>query len=141
MHFSPQFRSALTAILASVVVIATATAQSDVTRRQIDALLGMHDTFVTREQWKPVGPGAEQILETIAADSSAQPSRRARALEGITQLNPAGAAVILHSFAYGQNKPAVVRMAAIHGLGRILPADKLLPELRPLLNYEFNVSV
>ncbi len=118
-----------------------ALAQTDATRQRIDALLGTRDTFVAPEQWTKLGVDAAEILESIAADKTALPSRRARALEGITQIRGVDAADMLLAFANDQNEPAVMRMAAIRGLGRILQPAQLLLQLRPLLTDEKDPSV
>src|SRR4051794_13104571 len=114
MYIPPRFRSGLLFALfaASVFSIAagigTAQSQSDVARRQIDALLGARDTFVAPEQWTKLGPEAAQILESIATDTTGLPSRRARALEGLTKIRGVNAANILQTLAYHQEEPAIV---------------------------------
>lgn len=142
MHLSAKLQTCLVVTLASLIAFgAAATPQPDNTRRQIEALLGVHDTFVSPDQWKKLSPGAEQILETIATDPSVSPTQRARALEGISTLNPGGATVILRHFANSANEPSIMRMAAIRGLGRVLPAQQLLPQLRALLHNDPDIHV
>jgi len=74
----------LTLLFLTVLLLATgiptARAQTDSTRQRIDALLGMHDTFVTPEQWRTLGGGAEKILETIAADKTGATEQASRSL-------------------------------------------------------------
>ena len=124
MYIPPRFRSGLLFLLlvASVLSIAagigTAHSQGDNARRQIDALLGTRDTFVAPEQWKKLGPEAAQILESIATDTTGVPSRRARALEGLTEIRGANATNTLHNLAHNRKEAAIVRMSAIRGLGR-----------------------
>ena len=120
-------------LLLVAVCVAPAFAQTDSTRQPIDSLLGTRDTAIAPERWTKLGADAEKVLEAIVADPSALPSRRARALEGLAQIKGRDAEVLLHSVAFSESEPVVLRMAAIRGLGRILSTRELMTELQPLL--------
>ena len=126
-------RPAVGAALLLLWSTGTAFSQDDLTRRRVDALLGARDVAVSPEQWSSLDATAGVILEAIAADPSALPTRRARALEGIVALQTARSNELLVRFAHSEAEPLVLRMSAVHGLGRVLSAARLMSELMPIL--------
>ncbi|ABS28450.1 HEAT repeat domain-containing protein [Anaeromyxobacter sp. Fw109-5] len=96
------------------------------------ALLGAMDRPVRPETWRALGPGAEPVLAEVAA-SDGLPSRRALALEGLAALGGARAEALHRSVARDEHEPRAVRRAAVRGLGRLVPAERLDATLRPLL--------
>jgi hypothetical protein len=83
--------------------------------------------------WRALGPEAVPDLEAIARDRSALPSRRARALEGLSFLGGDRAVAALRELSAAEGLPFSVRSAAIEGVGRTLPAAELSAALRPVL--------
>ncbi len=111
----------------------TAFAQDDITRRKVDALLGTRDVAVSSEQWRGLDASAGALLENIAADPAALPTRRVRALEGTVALGTARSKALLVQLAHSETEPLVLRMAAVHGLGQVLSGTRLASELLPIL--------
>jgi hypothetical protein len=102
-------------------------------REKIDAYLGAIDRPITAENWRALGPRAAEVLEPIATDAQALPSRRARALEGIVAVAPDRAAQLVGAIARDEQAPVVLRVAALHGAGEVLSPAKALSELKPVL--------
>ena len=111
----------------------SASAQTDLQQR-IDVLLGTRDVAVTPQQWRALGPAALPELERLAADASALPTRRARAIEGLVALGSPRAPKLLVRLAQSDTQPFVVRLAAVRGAGRTLSASRQLVALRPVLD-------
>lgn len=88
-------------------------------RAQVAPHLGAIDRPVPADAWRRLPPGARDYLEALAADPTALPTRRARALEGAAALGTGGA--IHRRLAEDAGAPFLVRSAAIRGLGG-LPA-------------------
>jgi len=107
---------------------------ADEVRARVDGYLGSIDLPITSENWRALGPQAADVLEPIATDASAMPSRRAKALEGLVAVAPDRAATLVGKLARDEHEPVVVRVAAMRGAGEILPAPKALSELKPVLN-------
>ena len=107
-----------------------AIAQSRVTGTQVDALLGAYEG-VEPAQWRGLGKGAIPILESIAADQSVLPTRRARSVDGLAALGSGERT--MRTLANSNTEPLIVRMSAVRGLGQLLPGAALIDALRPLL--------
>jgi hypothetical protein len=105
----------------------------DELRGRIDGYLGSIDRPITAGNWRALGPRAAQVLEPIATDARELPSRRARALEGLIAVAPDRAAQMVGAIARNENEPVVLRVAALHGAGEVLPAARALSELKPVL--------
>jgi hypothetical protein len=100
-------------------------------RSQVEAFLNNHDDLSSPSQRQGLGNEATPILESIATDHTALPSRRARALAGLSALGSGESTMRLIANADGE--PLNVRISAVHGLAQILPESDLIPVLRPLL--------
>jgi HEAT repeat protein len=101
-------------------------------RAQVNALLGAYEDSANPARWRSLGDAAIPILESVVADYNSLPSRRARALDGLAALSSGSATMQL--VANSNWEPLIVRMAAVRGLGQVLPDSDLIPALRPLLN-------
>ena len=113
----------------SVCGPATPVAEGELLDR-IAPLLGLIDGPVTATMWGALPPEALPLLERMAAGPG-RAGQRARALEGAAALGSDGA---LHRRLAGDRaEPLPVRVAAIHGLGRIVAPARLKAELSPLL--------
>jgi hypothetical protein len=106
---------------------------SDEVRQRVRDYLGAIDTPVTPGQWRALGPQAGDALESIATDAKAFPSRRAKALEGLTYAAPDRAARLVGQIARDEKQPTVVRVAAMRGAGKLLSPDLAERELKPVL--------
>jgi len=103
-------------------------------------LLGAIDRPVPASAWRRLGPSADEVLAEIAA-SDELAIRRARALEGLAARGGPAAEGVHRALAAAPDAPALVRRAAIRGLGRLLPAGDLPAALRPLLDRDADVRV
>jgi HEAT repeat protein len=101
-------------------------------RESVEALLGSR-AAVSPERWRRLGPRALPVLESIAGDPKALPTRRARAVEGLVALGSSRAPSLLTRLAQSDDEPFVVRLAAVRGAGRALSAPRRLSALRPVL--------
>ena len=110
----------------------SATQEPQRIRSRVDALLGTNGP-IGAARWRSLGPGAAPILEEIAGDNKALPTRRARALEGLVAIGAPNASKILVRLAQSQEEPFVVRLAAVRGVGRTLSPSRQLKTLRPVL--------
>jgi HEAT repeat protein len=102
-------------------------------REQVEAYLGNIDTPISLERWRALGAQAAPILEEIANSASELPTRRARALEGLSAVGGPDVATRMFQIAQSEEEPPVVRISAIRGAGRLVNSRKLVPALRPLL--------
>jgi hypothetical protein len=97
---------------------------------RIAPLLGLIDGPVTPAMWRALPPEALPLLERVAG-APGRSAQRARALEGAAALGSDG--TLHRRLAADRAEPLAVRVAAIHGLGRIVPSSRLGAELAPLL--------
>jgi hypothetical protein len=117
---------------------ATAPASEGALLEQIAPILGLIDGPVPPAMWRSLPREALPLLERMAAGPG-RAGHRARALEGATALGSDGA---LHRRLAGDRaEPLAVRVAAIHGLRRIVPPARLRAELGPLLEGDPELSV
>jgi hypothetical protein len=100
---------------------------------RIEVALGMIHGRASPEAWRAMGPEAVADLERIALDPAALPSRRGRALEGLSWIGGARAEAILRRAAAEETLPFSVRAEALRGAGRLLPPAELVGTLRPVL--------
>lgn len=101
-------------------------------REKAQAYLGaIHG--ISAAQWKELGPRAAEVLEPIATDPAALPSKRAMAMDGLAAAAPDRAAALAGKLARDEKQPLIVRVAAVHAVGKVLPKAKALVELKPVL--------
>ncbi len=101
-------------------------------RARINGYLGSIDTAISASRWRALGPQAAPVLEEIAR-SQALPTRRAKALEGLSAVGGPGAAELVTKLAQSEDEPQIVRLAAVRGAGRLMPTGRLWTLLRPVL--------
>lgn len=100
----------------------------------------IHDP-IGAEQWKALGPRAVPLLQAIAEDRSAFPSRRARALGALAAIgDQRGRATVLKA-ARSEEESFAVRAAAIRSAGHLVPAAELKKEIGPVLENARRASV
>jgi hypothetical protein len=102
-------------------------------RERVETYLGALDRPIPKARWKALGPRAAPILESVIADSSQFPTRRAKAVDALVAAAPDRAAQMVGTLARDEKQPSVVRVAAMHGASQVLPAPRALNELRPIL--------
>jgi hypothetical protein len=102
-------------------------------RERVEAYLGAIDRPVSAAHWRALGSQAAPILEPIIADETQFPSRRAKAVDGLVAAAPDRAASLVGKLARDERQPSVVRVAAMYGIGQVLPPAKAVGELRPVL--------
>jgi hypothetical protein len=100
---------------------------------RLETALGTIHGRASPAAWRALGPEALDDLERIARDPSAFPSRRAKAIEGISWIGGARAMALLRELASQAGLPFAVRTDAIRGAGRLLPASEVMALLRPVL--------
>ena len=102
-------------------------------RSRAQAWLGAIDRPVSAEQWKSLGPRAAEVLEPIISDPEQFPSVRAKAIDGLAAAAPDRAAALAPKIARNDKEHLIVRVAAVHAAGRVLPAAAARTELTPVL--------
>jgi HEAT repeat protein len=101
-------------------------------RARIEGLLGAYRTVPVAE-WRAMGPHAAPVLEAVARDAGALPTRRARALAALGVVRPEAAAPVIRELASNATAAAVLRSAAVDAAPGVLGAeatDLLVPLLR-----------
>jgi HEAT repeat protein len=81
-------------------------------RARVDGLLGAYRA-VTGAEWRALGPDAAPVLEGVARDPSALPTRRARALAALAVARPAAAGPLIRQLIADGTAPGVLRCAAV----------------------------
>lgn len=140
--------NALVATLALALAAPLAATQAPAARPLTDAqvrsavhtYLGSIDTPISAARWQALGPRAETELLAVAA-ADALPSRRAKAIDGLTALGSSQSQPLFSKLAAAEGEALSVRYAAIRGLGRLLPEPQLLPALEPLLEHSRDARV
>jgi len=102
-------------------------------RKRIEAFLGSIDTPIRPSQWQALGPGAVPVLKEHATNPDQFPPRRAQAVEGLAAIGGPEAQRTVLAIARSEGEPFAVRAASLRAAGRLLPPDRLLPALRPVL--------
>jgi len=110
-------------------------------REQVEVYLGSIDTPIRLDRWRALGAQAAPILEEIATSTSELPTRRARALEGLSAVGGPEVATRMLQIAQSDEQPSVVRMSAMRGLGRLMTSRQLVPALRPVLEKSPDVQI
>jgi hypothetical protein len=117
----------------SAAPAAAQTPSDDEIRERIETMLGNIDTPIRTEQWQALGPRAAPFLEEIASSAKNLPTRRAKALDGLSAVGSDTAPGVMTALARGEGEPLVVRLSAVRGLGRVEKGAKLSAALRPVL--------
>src|SRR5205823_5082894 len=102
-------------------------------RAQVQAFLGSIDTPIRPEHWRALGPKAVPILEELASSRENLPTRRARALEGLSHLGSPRASKLMVQLAQADDEAPIVRMSAMRSAGRLLGPHRLVAALKPVL--------
>jgi hypothetical protein len=102
-------------------------------RERIDSYLRTIDVPVDPDAWTALGPGAAPVLEEIARDPRALPTRRAQAVSALAIVSGASASALLAELAAREDEPITVRLSAVRGLAAVTAPDRLPDVLRPVL--------
>lgn len=101
-------------------------------RERVDGLLGAYRA-VTVAEWRALGPEAAPLLDRVARDRAALPTRRARALAALGAVRAAAAGPLIRELAAERTAPPVLRCAAVDAAPTVLgpeASDVLVPLLR-----------
>jgi hypothetical protein len=101
-------------------------------RARVDGLLGSYRA-VTVAEWRALGPDAAPVLEGVARDPAALPTRRARALAALGAVRPVAAGPLIRQLVAEAGAPVVLRCAAVDVAPSVLGAEApavLMPLLR-----------
>lgn len=126
-------RSRGRALLAALVLAGAVRAApgDDDTRRRAEGLLGSFRP-VTVAEWRALGPAAAPVLEAVARDATALPTRRARALAALGVVQPGAAAPLVRRLAADPSASPLLRSAAVDAAPGVLGPDAVA-FLAPLL--------
>jgi hypothetical protein len=102
-------------------------------RDEVRSLLGAIHDPVPAETWRELGPDAIPILLELATSPSELPFRRARAVEALSLVGGDDATATTLRLARETGGAWDVRASAVRGLGRLLPRERLVAELKPVL--------
>lgn len=100
-------------------------------RAAVAPLLGSIDRPVAPDEWRRLPAGAREYLEALAADPAVRPTRRARAIDGLTAIGGDGS--LQRRLAEDGAAPFLVRHTALRGLGALLTPDRASAAIVPLL--------
>jgi HEAT repeats len=106
---------------------------ADQVRQHVEAYLGSIDTPITTNQWKQLGPRAVPMLERIAMNQTELPTRRAKAIDGLTALGDSRAPALFKRIAGQESEKINVRFAAVRGLAQVTPREQAAQALMPIL--------
>ena len=102
-------------------------------RAQVERFLGVIDLPVPLERWRSLGPAAVPLLESVLADGSALPSRRAGAVVGLAAIGGPSARARVLAVAASREELLAVRVTAIRASPLLTGTRELLLSLRPLM--------
>jgi len=102
---------------------------------RVDAYLGSIDTPITADEWRALGPRAVARLSTVATDSGALSTRRAKALGALSILGGAQSKQVILDAAQSEEAPFAVRASALRGAGRLLTPSALAKTISPVLQH------
>ena len=110
-------------------------------RERIDTFMGTIDTRISPEQWRALGTRGAAILEGMAQDPNLLPTRRAKAVAGLSAIGAETSSGVLLSLARSPQAPLNVRLTAVHGVPGVVAASQVAGALKPLLEGSDNVHV
>ena len=117
-----------------VPALAASGQDTDSLQQTVEAYLGSIDTPIPDARWKALGTEAGPLLASIVNNDDGLPSRRARALHGLSIADPQRAAPLASALAARVSEPLVVRSAAVRAVARTLPPAEAVAVLQPVLD-------
>jgi HEAT repeat protein len=100
-------------------------------RARVEGLLGAYRA-VTFAEWRALGSDAAPVLQAVARDRAALPTRRARALAALGAIQSVAAGPVVRELAADATAPRVLRSAAVDAAPSVL-GDEATTVLVPLL--------
>ncbi len=100
---------------------------------RVEAYLGTIDTRASTEDWRALGARGAAVLEQVAQDPRTLPTRRAKAVAGLSAIGASTSGDVLVSLARSEQAPLTVRLAAVDGAPFVIPAPRLAAALKPVL--------
>ncbi len=92
---------------------------------RVEAYLGTIDTRASTEDWRALGARGAAVLEQVAQDPRTLPTRRAKAVAGLSAIGASTSGDVLVSLARSEQAPLTVRLAAVDGAPFVIPAPRL----------------
>jgi len=118
-------------LLAGMLTASPRAAPEAELRERVDGLLGAYRA-VTVAEWRALGPEVAPVLDRVARDRTALPTRRARALAALGVVRPTAAGPLIRELAAERTAPQALRCAAVDAAPSVLGSQA--PEvLVPLL--------
>jgi hypothetical protein len=105
----------------------------DEVQQRVQAYLGTIDTPIPAARWRELGPRAGTALQQIALDPKEMPSRRAKAVSGLSLSAPDQAGPVLTKLAADESQSVSIRIAAVHGMAAISTPEAAAQKVSPLL--------
>jgi HEAT repeat protein len=109
--------------------------------QRVETLLHSIDAPILPEEWQALGSRAVALLQRIASDRGALPTRRAQALWGLAHLAGPAAAPALNRLAGREGEPLAVRLAAVRALGAVTSPGQVEAVLAPILERALDARV
>ena len=110
-------------------------------RDRIDTFMRTIDTPISSEQWRALGTRGAAILEGMAQDPNLLPSRRAKAVVGLSAIGAPTSSGVLLSLARSTQAPLNVRLTAVHGVPGVVASSQVAATLQPVLESSENEHV
>ncbi len=110
-----------------------AAAEPSAVERQVRTLLRAPEAVPSAEEWKRMGPAAEEALRKVALDESALALVRGRAASALVLFKSAGAKQTLVALATDPKQPWLVRGKAARSLA-VAYGDESVEIIAPLLS-------
>jgi hypothetical protein len=105
----------------------------DEIRQRIRTYMGSIDTPIGPERWQALGPRGAGILEQMAQDPNEFPTSRAKAVNGVAAIGSPAAPGLMITLARSEDAPLIVRLTAVRGAEKVVPASQLVAALKPVL--------
>jgi hypothetical protein len=102
-------------------------------RQRIDTFMGSIDSPIPSAYWRALGARGAALLEGMAQDPNLLPSRRAKAVAGLSAIGAATSSAVLLSLARSPQVPLNVRLTAIHGVPGVVASSQVTAALQPML--------
>src|SRR5215467_1718950 len=110
-------------------------------RARIDTFMGTIDTPIPAAQWRALGTRGAAILEGMAQDPNLRPTRRAKAIAGLSAIGAESSSAVLVSLAGSAEAPLNVRLSAVYAIPGVVAAPQVAPTLQPFLQGSDNLHV
>jgi hypothetical protein len=105
-------------------------------RARIETYLDSIDTPIPEASWRALGPNGVVVLDEIARDRTRLPTARAQAVGALGMLDGGSprAVGLMLDLAKRETEPPILRNAALRVLGDVLPPDRMMTAIAPLIS-------